>query len=62
MKKVKGYIGKSDTHIYYAIDNDVYRATHDAITDCLTGYLQGRWECSLIQFNQYRDSVFSFVN
>lgn len=60
MGKVKGEIGRDQNgNIYYQHGSEVYRATKDAIADCRTGYLIGRWETSVAHFNRYYDGVFS---
>ena len=52
-ESVKGYIGTVNDLIYYHDTSDVYRATLGTVPDCRTGYLQGRWECSLAHWNHY---------
>jgi len=68
MENIKGYLGKSetpgkpqDTYIYYTDGRDVFRAPINNVVDVRTGYLIGRWECSLTQFNHFRESVYNFL-
>ena len=59
---IKGYIGADGDFIYYSTGTDVYRAHKENAVDCITGFIIGRWECTLTQFNNYRDTVFSFIS
>jgi len=65
MKNIKGYIGKSEyngtEYIYYSDGNDVFKAPSGNVVDTQTGYLIGRWECSLTHFNHFRESVYNFI-
>lgn len=65
MPDIKGYIGQSEyegqAYYYYTDGQDVYRAPASSVVDTQTGYLIGRWECSFVHFNHYRQSVFAFV-
>ena len=65
MTEIKGYIGETErnniTYYYYTDGNDVFKAPKGNVEDCRTGYLIGRWECSLIHFNNFKDSVYSFL-
>lgn len=57
---VKGYIGTlEDKSTIYHDGRDVYRAAYGNVEDCRTGYLQGRWECSVTHWNAGRHAVFS---
>ena len=61
MEKFKGEIGRNGDMIYYQVGNEVYRAHKENAIDCDTGYLIGRWECSINHFEVYRITVYSFV-
>lgn len=58
---VKGLIGKSREMIYFHDDQNVFRvpALSPGVADVRTGYLQGRWECSIEHWNRYCDSVYN---
>lgn len=57
---VKGYVGEQNGAVYYCDLSNVYRAQINAlpVPDARTGYLQGRWECSVSHWNQYRDACY----
>ena len=59
--EIKGYIGEANGLIYFTDGVNVYRAPETNVIDCDTGYLIGRWECSLNHFEVYRKTVYSFV-
>ena len=59
---IKGFIGRFEDYIYYTDGNDVYKAHKTNVVDCTSGYLIGRWECSLDHFNRFKDVVYSFIN
>jgi len=61
MEKCKGYIGEYEGYIYYTNGQDVFRASESNVVDCITGYLIGRWECTLTHFNHFRETVYSFL-
>jgi hypothetical protein len=56
---IRGYIGTSESGlIYYHDGRDVYRASPGTVADVTTGYLQGRWECSLRHWNRYCTAIY----
>jgi len=59
--KCKGFIAEYNGFIYYTDGTDVFKAPKTNVVDCTTGYLIGRWECSLTHFNTFKDSVYSFL-
>ena len=58
---IKGYIGEIEDQIYYTDGKEVFRANRHNAVDCTTGYLIGRWECSLTHWQRYRNAVYSMV-
>ena len=65
-KHTKGHIGFSelDGQAYEWVEKDdgqVYRCSMSNVVDVVTGYRQGRWECSREHFDRYRNEVYSFV-
>lgn len=50
---VKGFIGELNKLIYYTDGQDVFRAPFSNVVDTQTGYLQGRWECSVAHWNRH---------
>ena len=59
---IKGYIGESNDIIYYTNGTNVFRASKNNVVDVDTGYLIGRWECSLDHFKRFRSVVYPFLN
>ena len=59
---VKGYIGKLEGLIYYTDGKDVFRAPESNVVDCNTGYLIGRWECTLEHFNRFINTVYHGID
>jgi hypothetical protein len=56
----KGYIGTlEDKSTVYHDGQNVYRAAFGNVADCTTGYLIGRWECSVQQWNTFRHTIFN---
>lgn len=49
----KGFIGQVGEYIYYQRGKDVFIAHQTNVTDVRNGYLQGRWECTIAQWNKY---------
>lgn len=56
---IRGFISISKFGlIYYTDGKNVYRATPGTVIDCISGYLQGRWECSVAHWNYFCKSVY----
>jgi hypothetical protein len=53
--KVKGFVwyDASCGLVYYQNGRDVFAAWEGNAVDANTGYLQGRWECSIAHWNRY---------
>lgn len=58
--EVKGLIGETDSQYFFTDGRNVFRADKDAVPDCITGCLQGRWECTLEHFNHSK-AAYAFV-
>jgi hypothetical protein len=56
-KQTKGFIGKVGEMIYYTDGKDVYRA-HETNQMDVTGYLFGRWECSVTHWNRFSEKLY----
>lgn len=54
-------IGTADNWNFWLIGNEVYRATVNSILDIHNLPSDKRWECSLAQWQNFRNSVFSWV-
>lgn len=51
LPEVKGCIGWVGEYVYYTDGRDVWKAHRTNVVDTRTGYLIGRWECSVHQWN-----------
>lgn len=58
---VKGFIAEVNDLVYYTDGRDVYRASKSSVADVRTGFLIGRWECSLDHFKRYAETVYSIT-
>lgn len=54
MEKSKGHIGFQGNSELYQINGQVYSAPIGNCFDVRTGARIGRWECSVEQFNRFR--------
>jgi hypothetical protein len=41
---------------FYSTGTDVYRAPINSVPDVTTGYVQGRWECTVEHWNRYAEA------
>ena len=57
--EIKGWIGQKGNLIYYTDGKNVFRAPVGNAVDCKTGYLMGRWECSVPHWNRYCEAVYA---
>lgn len=60
-REIKGYIGEAGGMIYYTDGKEVFRAPPSNVVDIQTGYLIGRWECSLEHWERYKNAVYACV-
>lgn len=56
---VKGFFAFNGNLIYYTDGKNVYRATEGTVADVRTGYLIGRYECSVAHWQRYCVSVYT---
>jgi hypothetical protein len=56
--KVQGFVWYDAAcgMVYYQDGKDVFAAWEGSAVDVTTGYLQGRWECSIGHWNRYAGS------
>lgn len=55
----KGYIGSlPDSSVFVQDGRNVYRCAAGNVVDTRTGYLQGRWECTLIHWNRSAHALY----
>jgi hypothetical protein len=54
----KGYLGEQNGLVYFHDGRDVYRAPRSNVVDVRTGYLQGRWECTVEHWNRFAQAVY----
>jgi hypothetical protein len=55
--KAKGEFWRDGGLIYFVANGNVYAAKPTDVADSRSGYLQGRWESSVEQWNRYADAL-----
>ncbi len=54
----KGEIGRKGGQVYYTDGKNVFRASPDNAVDVTSGYLIGRWECTVEHWNRFAEAVY----
>ena len=58
VEKIKGFLGLVGDLVYFTDGRNVFRGPKSNSVDVTTGYMHGRWECSVEHWNRYCGSIY----